>query len=72
MIIRIIILQRKKKEKKRNKYDDTDYEDEEFQKFVAYKGRYFIPADFRFGQFKERKKHNDIFKKNKNEIDFII
>ena len=63
---------KEKKEKKRNKYDDTDYEDEEFQKFVAYKGRYFIPADFRFGQFKERKKHNDIFKKNKNEIDFII
>ena len=47
---------KEKKEKKRNKYDDTDYEDEEFQKFVAYKGRYFIPADFRFGQFKERKK----------------
>ena len=63
---------KEKKEKKRKKYDDTDYEDEEFQKFVAYKGRYFIPADFRFGQFKERKKHNDIFKKNKNEIDFII
>ena len=63
---------KEKKEKKRNKYNDTDYEDEEFQKFVAYKGRYFIPADFRFGQFKERKKHNDIFKKNKNEIDFII
>ena len=63
---------KEKKEKKRNKYDDTDYEDEEFQKFVAYKGRYFIPADFRFGQFKERKKQNDIFKKNKNEIDFII
>ena len=63
---------KEKKEKKRNKYDDTDYEDEEFQKFVAYKGRFFIPADFRFGKFKERKKHNDIFKKNKNEIDFII
>ena len=63
---------KEKKEKKRNKYDDTDYEDEEFQKFVAYKGRFFIPADLRFGKFKERKKHNDIFKKNKNEIDFII
>ena len=59
--------------KKKNKYiDNTDYEDEEFQKFVAYKGRFFIPADFRFGKFKEKRKYNDKFKKSKNEIDFII
>ena len=59
-------------EKKKNKYNDTDYEDEEFQKFVAYKGRFFIPADFRFGKFNGRKDIKNIFKKNKNEIDFII
>ena len=63
---------KEKIEKKKNKYDDTSYEDEEFQKFVAYKGRFFIPADFKFGNFKERRKKNNIFKKNKNEIDFII
>ena len=59
------------KEKNKNSNDD-DYEDEEFQKFVAYKGRFFIPADFRFGGVKDKNKKYDRPKKNKNEIDFII
>ena len=59
------------KEKNKN-YNDDNYEDEEFQKFVAYKGRYFIPADFRFGGVKDKNQKHKKPKKNKNEIDFII
>ena len=53
---------------------EKEYEEEEYQKFIAYKGKYFIPKDFRFGGVKE--KPNNTIKpksyKNKNEIDFII
>jgi len=57
--------------KRKNKRDDT-YEDEEYQKFIAYKGKYFIPADFRFGGIEDKNKQYIKQKKNKNEIDFII
>ena len=57
--------------KRKNKRDDS-YEDEEYQKFIAYKGKYFIPADFRFGGTEEKNKQYIKQKKNKNEIDFII
>ena len=58
--------------KKRNNKKDEIYEDEEYQKFIAYKGKYFIPADFRFGGVEEKKNQYIKPKRNKNEIDFII
>ena len=58
--------------KKRNNKKDEIYEDEEYQKFIAYKGKYFIPADFRFGGVEEKNNQYIKPKRNKNEIDFII
>ena len=58
---------------KKSNMDDI-YDDEEYQKFIAYKGKYFIPADFRFGGVKGKKEKYIKPKryKTKNEIDFII
>ena len=64
-----------KKEVIRDKKCDNDdkYEDEEFQKFVAYKGRFFIPKDFRFGGVEGKKKKINKQKKYKKDIEeFII
>ena len=53
--------------------NDDIYEEEEFQKFVAYKGRYFIPKDFRFGGVEGKKKKINKQKKYKKDIEeFII
>jgi len=53
--------------------NDDKYEEEEFQKFVAYKGRYFIPKDFRFGGVEGKKKKINKQKKYKKDIEeFII
>ena len=53
--------------------NDDKYEEEEFQKFVAYKGRFFIPKDFRFGGVEGKKKKINKQKKYKKDIEeFII
>ena len=71
--IRKEYFEKKEKLLKLNRIKNNEkYEEEEFEKFVAYKGRFFIPKDFKFGNAKENKTH---LKKPKNDnkiIDFIF
>ena len=65
---------KKKNLERNNRNSNIDYneEDEEYQKFIAYKGKYFIPAEFRFcGQIGKNKEQTRA-KRIKKEIDFII
>ena len=70
-ILKKPFFENKEKNKKKNNNDEKD-EDEEFEKFVAYKGRFFIPKDFKFGHFKEDRNPLKKPKKNNKIIDFII
>ena len=65
---------KKKNLERNNRNSNIDYneEDEEYKKFIAYKGKYFIPAEFRFCGQIEKNKEQTRAKRIKKEIDFII
>ena len=72
--IRSPFFENKKSNFKRNNINDYNDEEEEYQKFIAYKGKYFIPSEFRFGRKIENNLEDTRPKKNKikKEIDFIF
>ena len=63
------------KEKNKSNINDENYNDKEYEKekFQAYKGKFFLPADFRFGGRLEKNKKSKInIKKKKENINFFI